>query len=191
MKTISKKQFENAVERVLNGGKSSLIVTKKVCPFYWTRSKGHCNLHGNIPANSKYLGNIGRGGKESEQYLVCYLADGYVISETKSEKLKREKSEKKAIKQKKAEAKKRYAEKKHAEKLEAEKYGLTVKELRLKKSELKHINEDLYQGFLSKKADVISEFGFKMFKIVDRVKLARILQERNISYNAIKLSEIL
>ena len=115
MKAISKKQFENAVKRVLNGGNSSIIVTKKVCPFYWTRSKGHCNLHGNIPEHSKYLGNIGRGGKESEQYLVCYLSDVYVISETKAEKSKREKSEKKAIEQKKVEAKKRYAEKKQAE----------------------------------------------------------------------------
>ena len=85
MKTISKKQFENAVKHVLNGGNSKFIDTKKVCPFYWTRSKGHCNLHGSIPENSKYIGNIGRGGKESEQYLVCYLAIGFEIAETKKE----------------------------------------------------------------------------------------------------------
>ena len=59
MKTISKKQFDNAVQKVLNGGKSSMIITKEVYPFGWVRSKGHHSLVGKVPANSKFLKNTG------------------------------------------------------------------------------------------------------------------------------------
>lgn len=191
MKTISKKQFENAVKKVLSGGKSSLIVTEKVCPFHWTRSKGYCNLHGKIPANSKYLGNIGRGGQESEQYLVCYLAPGYVISETKAEEADRKKAEKTAQELKKAEAQEKYNVKKQAEISEAQTYGLTVKELRAKKAELKQINENLLSEFEAKRTSVIRDFDFQMFRVVDRVKLSRILAERNISYSPKNLADFL
>jgi len=110
MKTISKKQFETAVKNVLAGGNSSIITTKEVYPFSWTRSKGHCNLHGSIPKNSKLIGNTGRGGAASDLYLVCYLSAGYSIVETKAEAISRLKAE-----AKKAEAKKIYlAEKKQS-----------------------------------------------------------------------------
>ena len=191
MKTISQKQFKNAVKHVFNGGKSKFIDTKKVCPFYWTRSKGHCNLHGSIPENSKYIGNIGRGGKESEQYLVCYLAIGFEIAETKKETENRIKNEaKKAEAKKQAEKAKREA-KKASEIATAESFGLSVKDYRKKISELNQINENLYNEFLSKKELVISQFGFQLFKIVDRVKLARVLDDRGIIFKSKKLSEIL
>ena len=191
MKTISQKQFENAVKHVFNGGKSKFIETKKVCPFYWTRAKGHCNLHGSIPANSKYIGNIGRGGKESEQYLVCYLASGFEIAETKKEAEIRFKAEaKKAEAKKQAEKQKREA-KKHAELATAESFGLSVKDYRKKIAELNQVNENLYNEFLAKREAVISEFDFQLFKIVDRVKLARVLDERGICFSPKILSEIL
>ena len=85
MKTISKKQFDNAVQKVLNGGKSSMIVTKEVYPFRCTRSKGHHNLIGKVPENSIFLKNTGRGEVASDLYLVCYLAPDYKIERTKKE----------------------------------------------------------------------------------------------------------
>jgi hypothetical protein len=191
MKAISKKQFENAVKHVLNGGNSKFIETKKVCPFYWSRSKGYCNLHGSIPANSKYIGNIGRGGKESEQYLVCYLAKGFEIAETKKEAETRLKAEIKKAEAKKQSEKAKREQKKASEIATAESFGLSVKEYRKKISELNQINENLYNEFLAKRELVISEFGFQLFKIVDRVKLARVLSERGICFSPKNLSEIL
>jgi len=191
MKAISKKQFENAVKHVLNGGNSKFIETKKVCPFYWSRSKGYCNLHGSIPANSKYIGNIGRGGKESEQYLVCYLAKGFEIAETKKEAETRLKAEIKKAEAKKQSEKAKREQKKASEIATAESFGLSVKEYRKKISELNQINENLYNEFLAKRELVISEFGFQLFKIVDRVKLSRVLDERGICFSPKNLSEIL
>ncbi len=191
MKTISKKQFKNAVQHVLNGGNSKFIGTKKVCPFYWTRSKGHCNLHGSIPENSKYIGNIGRGGKESEQYLVCYLAKGFEIAETKKEAETRLKEEIKKAEAKKQSEKAKREQKKASEIATAESFGLSVKEYRKKISELNQINENLYNEFLAKKDLVISEFGLNMAKTIGKVKLSRILHDRRISFEQKKLSEIL
>ena len=191
MKTISKKQFENAVEHVFNGGNSKFIETKKICPFYWTRSKGHCNLHGSIPANSKYIGNIGRGGKESELYLVCYLASGFEISETKKETENRIKNEAKKAEAKKQSEKAKREQKKASEIATAESFCLSVKDYRKKISELNQINENLYNEFLAKKKSVVFEFGLNMVKTIDKVKLSRILHERCIYFEQKKLSEIL
>jgi len=191
MKTISKKQFENAVQKVLSDGKSIFVVSEKKCPLYWARSKGYCNLRGSIPQYSKYLGNIGRGGKESEQYLVCSLAPGYVISETKSEAKKRISDEKIAFEVKKNKSKGKYSEKKQAEILESQMHGISVKELRSKKIELKGINEKLYEQYLQKENAIISEFNFQLFKIVDKVKLARVIYERGIKIGTKSLKEIL
>ena len=191
MKTISNKQFKNAVKHVFNGGKSKFIETKKVCPFYWKRAKGYCNLHGSIPANSKYIGNIGRGGKESEQYLVCYLASGFGIAETKKETETRFKAEAKKAEAKKQAEKQKREQKKASELATAESFGLSVNDYRKKIAELKQVNENLYNEFLAKREAVISEFDFKLFKIVDRVKLSRVLYERGICFNQKKLSEIL
>lgn len=191
MKSISKKQFKNAVKHVLNGGNSKFIETKKVCPFYWTRSKGHCNLHGSIPENSKYIGNIGRGGKESELYLVCYLAKGFEIAETKKEAEMRLKAEAKKAEAKKQSEKAKREQKKASEIATAESFGLSVKDYRKKISELNQINEKLYNEFLAKRELVISEFGLNMAKTIGKVKLSRILQDRRISFEQKKLSEIL
>lgn len=191
MKAISKKQFENSVKHVLSGGKSKFIETKKVCPFHWTRSKGYCNLHGSIPANSKYIGNIGRGGKESEQYLVCYLAKGFEIAETKKETENRLRAEAKKTEAKKQAEKAKREARKADELATAESFGLSIKDYRKKIAELKQINENLYNEFLTKRESVIYEFGFQLFKIVDRVRLAKILVDRGVYFKSKNLSEIL
>jgi hypothetical protein len=94
MKKVSKLQFQNAVQRVLNGGSSKIVTTKQEKPFKWTRSNGRMKLLGTIPDNSKFLRNDAKGGKESDVYLVCYLATNYEICLTKKEQEKIELIEK-------------------------------------------------------------------------------------------------
>jgi hypothetical protein len=113
MKTISKKQFENAVKMALNGGKSSIVTTREIKPYYWTRSKGHMRLQGEAPENSKFLRNDARGGKASDVYLVAELNANYTIKPTKQELKKAEQEKKKAEtieEKKKLEKKKQNAE---------------------------------------------------------------------------------
>lgn len=193
MKTISKKQFEIAVQKVLSGGKSCFIVTNEVYPFSWNRSKGYCNLRGSMPQNSKFIGNTGRGGAASDLYLVCYLASGSQIVETKAETKSRLKAE-----AKKAEAKKTYlADKKQAalkaELLKAESLGLAVKDYRNKLAELFAINKALYAEYEAKKAELLSTFEGRdaMYNIVNRVKFSRLLDASGIEYKGKSLAEIL
>ena len=86
LRKISKKQFENAVKTVLNGGKSKIVSTKEEKPFFWVRRKGFMYLKGNMPANAKFLRNDGeRNGAAEDVYLVAYLNSGYSIEPTKAE----------------------------------------------------------------------------------------------------------
>lgn len=173
MKTISQKQFENAVRTVLNGGTSKLVVAKEEKPFSWSRSKGHHNLVGKVPNNSKYLRNDGRGGKGSDVYLVCYLASGYTIGKTKAEVAKIEKLEN----EKKSLATKKRQEKAAEMKKLADKLGFkSVAKLKEAQAEIEKHNAERLERAKAKQMGVfIAENGeYNAFKIQDRVKLSRI-----------------
>lgn len=173
MKSISNKQFENAVKKVLNGGTSKLISAKEEKPFSWSRSKGHNNLVGKIPNHSKFLRNDARGGKASDVYLVCYLAPGYVIGQTKAEIAKEEKK-KQAVK--KLATSKRQAEAKRMKDL-ATKLGFkSVAKMKEAQAEIeKHNAERLERAKVKQMEVFIAENGeYRGWKIEDRVKLSRI-----------------
>lgn len=193
MKTISKKQFDNAVQKVLNGGKSSMIVTKEVYPFEWTRSKGHHSLIGKVPENSKFLKNTGRGGVASDLYLVCYLAPGYQIERTKKEEAEYLKLLAKKEEQRKAEAKAKRAGKKAKFEEKAKSYGLTAKEYKAKLAELKSINDTIYGEYLAKKQALLDTFDGKdqMFRVTTRVMFSKLLSESGIEFNPKKIEDIL
>lgn len=193
MKTISKKQFKNAVETVLAGGKSKMITTTEVYPFYWSRSKGHNKLCGEVPQNSKFIKNTGRGGKASDLYLVCHLANGYMISETKAEQTKREKIEDKKSEAKKIQAKQKREVKKAEFQAMAKSYGLTTKEYSEKLAELAELNANLYAEYEAQKAELLANFEGKneMFKIYNRVKFGQIISDSGIKFQSISLTEIL
>jgi hypothetical protein len=193
MKTISKKQFDNAVQKVLNGGKSSMILTKELYPFGWTRSKGHHNLIGKVPENSKFLKNTGRGGVASDLYLVCYMAPGYKIERTKKEEEEYLKMLAKKEEQRKADAKAKRAKKKAKFEADAKIYGLTPKEYKSKLAELKAINEAIYNEYLAKKQALLDTFDGKdqIFRISTRVRFSRLLAESGVEFNPKNINDIL
>ena len=173
MKAISQKQFDNAVATVLNGGKSKLVETREERPFTWSRSKGYMNLRGSIPANSKFLRNDARGGKENDVYLVCYLANGYKIENTKKEAQKELKLEtsKKSLELKKRQEK--------ANKMKELAFNLgfsSVTKLKQAQKEIENYNYERMQRALKlREENFIKENGsFDMIKISDRIKISRI-----------------
>ena len=193
MKTISKKQFENAVEKVLNGGKSSFVTTSEVYPFYWVRSKGHNNLKGETPKYSKFLRNTGRGGRASDLYLVCKIASGYIIAETKKEAETREKREAKKAELKKQLAKKaREAKKAKFEEI-ANEFGLTTKEYTAKLKELELINNKIREEYEAKRNELLNNFEGKdaMFKVLNRIKFERVVADAKIYPQYKKIEDIL
>ena len=104
MKAITKKQFENAVHHVLNGGKSKLVKISEVRPFNWRRNGSNFSLSGTAPKYGKLLRNDApMGGKAGEIYLSIEIADGYFIDKTKKEKedLKRASDKKRKLKSQK------------------------------------------------------------------------------------------
>ena len=173
MKTISQKQFENAVSRVSNGGTSKLVVAKEEKPFSWSRSKGHHNLVGRVPNHSKFLRNDARGGKASDVYLVCYLASGYTIGKTKAELAKVEKVQKEAKKLATSKRQQKAAELKEL----ASKLGFkSVAKMKEAQAEIEKYNAERLERAKAKQMETfISENGeYRDFKIQDRVKLSRI-----------------
>jgi len=173
MKTISQKQFETAVAKVLKGGKSNLISTSEVKPLYWTRSGGYNNLRGSIPANSKFLRNDARGGKENDVYLVCNLAAGYEIAKTKAE-LKKETALK--AKQNKLLSSLRQAKANEMKNL-ATKLGFSsVAKLKEAQKEIDTFNNARFDRAIAKRLETYeSEFGkFQEYKLADRVRISRI-----------------
>lgn len=182
MKTISKVQFENAVNTVLNGGKSKMIVTTEVKPFSWSRSKGYNNLKGSVPSNSKFLRNEGRGGKANDVYLVCALASGYSIAPTKKESLQALKKEN---------DKKKLARFKSIEK-SAEMKRLAIENGFSSVAELKRRNKEIIEANNNRMALAIKKRNAKFEevhgytpntnKLTDKVKLSNIALEFDSEY---------
>lgn len=175
MKSVSQKQFKAAVKRVLNGGTSKLITTREEKPFTWSRSKGHFNLKGNVPVNSKFLRNDGvRGGKEHDLYLVCYLAPGYSIEPTKAE-LRKEESLKKALK-KEASDKRKAKAAQLAKQAKASGFK-SVAAMKRTQSEIDAYNQARFERAKTNQiAQFEAETGkkFEEHSIQDRVRLSRI-----------------
>lgn len=174
-KTISKKQFETAVKHVLSGGNSKIVYTREEMPFSWSRSKGHMNLRGSVPENSKFLRNDGqRNGADKDVYLVAYLNDGYSIELTKAEILssqRKENNKAKLARKKRQELAKKLANK-------AKKLGFkSIAEMKRRQSEIDEINRN---NFAQSKKEQIEKFEreegreFDGSKLTDRVRLSRI-----------------
>lgn len=173
MKTLSQKQFETAVKKVLAGGTSKFIKTREEKPFGWSRYKGHCNLRGKTPNNSKFLRNDGRGGVASDIYLVCYLKDGYSIKKTKAEQkiIDKVEREKKAI-----EAAKRKQKSDEVKSLALKLGFSSVSKLKAAQKEINKYNEDrMNRALLLREKKYIEIHGsFDGTKIVDRVRISHI-----------------
>jgi hypothetical protein len=168
MKTISKKQFENAVAKVLTGGKSSMIATYEAKPFSWTRSKGHVNLSGSQPENSIYLRNDApRGGADGQVFLVAELKQGYEITPTKAE-----------LKAKKAKAKKANNERKsRLQELAKINRCASVAEFKKLEKQAELHNTQRLQNALNKRELKFEELEGRKFdikRLVDRVRISRI-----------------
>lgn len=173
MKTISKKQFQNAVATVLNGGSSKFITTYETKPLYWSISKKFKTLQGRVPENSKFSHNEKRGGRESDVYLVCELAFGFEIGKTKAE-LKLE-AKKQAVKN--ASLKNDRDAKANELKAIASANGFSsVAKLKESQKEIDSFNHARFDRAKAKQLEVYeAEFGtFQAYKIADRWRISHI-----------------
>lgn len=174
MKTISQKQFETAVEKVLKGGKSTMIETYETKPFSWSISKKFKTLKGSQPENSKFSHNTARGGKENDVYLVAILAQGYEIKATKVEQKRIEAI--KEVKNKIASAK-RQAEANKMKDIATANGFTSVAKLKEAQKEIDTFNNARFDRAIAKRIETFeAQKGakFQEYLLSDRVRISRI-----------------
>jgi hypothetical protein len=174
MQTISKKQFETAVAKVLNGGTSKLVSTYETKPFSWSISKKFKTLKGPQPANSKFSHNTARGGKENDVYLVAVLAQGYGISPTKAEQKTIDAN--KAVKANKAQIERKAVAGKLKTIATANGFS-SVAKLKEAQREIDAFNNARFDRAIAKRiVDFEAQKGakFQEYLLADRVKISRI-----------------
>lgn len=177
MKTISLKQFENAVKKVQNGGKSLLVTTSEVKPFSWAKSGKYFNLKNTLSVEAwkyaKFLRNdSSRLGKEHEVYLIYGLSEGYEIALTKKEQEK----ERKELLKKEIQRKRETLDRREKIKAIAKKHGFkSVAELNRHNKAIELYNDQMEIEIGKKAIEIFEKEGVKYLGLIShRVKLERI-----------------